>query len=110
VLVPHFQGLVLRSRPYSLAIYKREEKAKRRSRLLLEAIFNFVVNMELPVLSLSHFTSGSESERNDFTRELIDSFKATGFVTLINHGFSDEMIQELFFRVRLMARLQGDQY
>ncbi|KAI1759471.1 Clavaminate synthase-like protein [Hypoxylon sp. FL1150] len=50
----------------------------------------------IPTLDLSHFTSGSEEQRQKFVQELLASFDTSGFVKLINHGFDEKQLNELF--------------
>jgi len=57
--------------------------------------------MELPPLDLSKFLLGNELERVEFSRALIESLKKQGFVRLVNHGFPDGFIQEIFSWVSL---------
>ena len=55
--------------------------------------------MDLPILDLSHFVRGTKAERRYFVQLLISSLGEHGFFKLINHGFSESTIQELFHRV-----------
>ena len=58
--------------------------------------------MELPLLDLSHFASGTELQRGDFAQLLVNSLLQYGFFRLINHGFSEPFIEELFDRVNFV--------
>lgn len=51
--------------------------------------------MHVKTLDFSKF-QGSESARLEFSRELLEGFKNEGFVKLINHGFDEEAINQLF--------------
>ena len=44
----------------------------------------------------SHFISGTPTQQRAFTTELTESVHRCGFVKVINHGLSDELIDELF--------------
>lgn len=50
----------------------------------------------IPTLDLSHFTSGSEEQRQKFVQDLLASFDESGFVKLINHGFDEKQLSKLF--------------
>ncbi|KAL3470130.1 putative gibberellin 20-oxidase [Aspergillus californicus] len=65
----------------------------------------------MPVLTLdfAHFASGTESERREFGQALLDGFKHTGFVKLVNHGFSKEEMADVFEWNRLFFNLPQDQ-
>ena len=52
--------------------------------------------MELHILDLSHFTCGSQSERVEFAKLLVDGFTRHGFVRLVNHGFAEAAIHQLY--------------
>lgn len=56
--------------------------------------------MELPRLNLSLFTRGSDTERLQFAADLLSSLSAHGFVKLVNHGFADEDLSNLWEMVR----------
>ena len=51
--------------------------------------------MSLPVLDLSNYTRGNAQEQSHFSRDLLGSLQAHGFVKLINYGFDREYIDEL---------------
>jgi hypothetical protein len=52
--------------------------------------------MDLPTLDFSHFLTGNPTQQIRLANDLVASFKKHGFVKLINHGISEERIQELF--------------
>ncbi len=58
--------------------------------------------MEIPILNLSHFAFGSDSQRAAFLQLLVDGFVEYGFLKLINHGFSEDAIHELFDKAERM--------
>ena len=49
----------------------------------------------------SHWVSGTEEQRRGFIARLMESLQITGFVKLINHGFSEQQLKEAFTWVRL---------
>lgn len=55
--------------------------------------------MDIPILDLSHFVRGTKAQHGCFVKLLISSLREHGFFKLINHGFSESTIQELFHRV-----------
>lgn len=59
--------------------------------------------MSLPVLDLSIYILGGAQEQRRFSRDLLSSFQAHGFVKLINHGFDREYIDELMDWVGSLA-------
>lgn len=59
--------------------------------------------MSLPVLDLSKYTRGNAQEQGQFSRDLLSSFQAHGFVKLINHGFDREYIDQLMDWVGSLA-------
>src|ERR1700761_3122323 len=59
----------------------------------------------LNTLDFSKFISGTELERAELAKELVESFKQHGFAKLINHGVKDEQVSELFKWVSLIASL-----
>ncbi|KAJ6103991.1 gibberellin 20-oxidase [Penicillium sp. IBT 18751x] len=48
------------------------------------------------VVDASRFSSGTPTEQRAFAIELADSVRRCGFVKVIKHGLSDELIDELF--------------
>ncbi|RDW83779.1 isopenicillin N synthase family dioxygenase [Aspergillus mulundensis] len=52
--------------------------------------------MAVRTLDFTKFHSGSEAERRAFGQALLDGFRTTGFVKLINHGFSREEMADIF--------------
>nr|K0E3U5.1 RecName: Full=2-oxoglutarate-dependent dioxygenase ecdK; AltName: Full=Echinocandin B biosynthetic cluster protein K [Aspergillus rugulosus]AFT91382.1 EcdK [Aspergillus rugulosus] len=52
--------------------------------------------MSVLTLDFTKFHSGSEVERRAFGQALLDGFTTTGFVKLINHGFSKEEMADIF--------------
>jgi isopenicillin N synthase-like dioxygenase len=52
--------------------------------------------MKIETLDFSKFHVGTDAERYEFSTVLLTGFANTGFVKLINHGFSQEEISRLF--------------
>lgn len=52
--------------------------------------------MILPVLDASLFLTGNEREHQEFARDLCESFTKHGFSKLANHGFSDDLVAQVF--------------
>jgi isopenicillin N synthase-like dioxygenase len=55
---------------------------------------------QIPSLDLNDFTSGIESRKLLFVKQLGDAFNNIGFVALKNHGLSDEQTKELYDTVK----------
>ncbi|KAM3064944.1 hypothetical protein ACMFMG_011228 [Clarireedia jacksonii] len=51
---------------------------------------------QLRTLNLGHFTSGTQEQRLQFVDELLAGFIETGFVKLVNHGFDEQKLNDLF--------------
>lgn len=60
--------------------------------------FNFtLMNMiNIPRLDLLQYTKGDAAQRKQFSDEIGRAFNETGFVTIANHGLSDELIDQLY--------------
>ena len=52
--------------------------------------------MNIPLLDASRFTSSSNPERRQYSKELLASLSTHGFVRLIGHGVPPEVIEEAF--------------
>jgi isopenicillin N synthase-like dioxygenase len=53
----------------------------------------------IPTLDLAHWTEGAEDQRKQFAADLGKAYTEIGFVTIQNHGFSDEMQAKLYAEV-----------
>ena len=53
----------------------------------------------IPTLDLAHWTEGTEDQRKQFAADLGKAYTEIGFVTIQNHGFSDEMQAKLYSEV-----------
>jgi isopenicillin N synthase-like dioxygenase len=51
---------------------------------------------QLRTLNLGHFTTGTQEQRRQFVDELLAGFVETGFVKLVNHGFEEQKLNDLF--------------
>ncbi|KAL4884487.1 putative gibberellin 20-oxidase [Aspergillus karnatakaensis] len=52
--------------------------------------------MSVLKLDFAKFHSGTEAERREFGQALLDGFTTTGFVKLVNHGFSKDEMADIF--------------
>ncbi|KAL4865754.1 hypothetical protein BDV12DRAFT_199832 [Aspergillus spectabilis] len=52
--------------------------------------------MSVLTIDFAKFHSGTEAERREFGQALLNGFTTTGFVKLINHGFSKDEISDIF--------------
>jgi len=67
----------------------------------------------IPSLDLGSYISGTEAERKKFSDELGRAFNDSGFVTITNHGLSQELIDRLYKNIQAMFSLppaQKQQY
>ncbi len=55
---------------------------------------------EVPSLDLADFTSGDESKKAQFVKDLGEAYNNIGFVAIKNHGLSDELTQSLYSNVQ----------
>ena len=53
-------------------------------------------NTNIPRLDLLNYTSGSATQRTQFSQDIGKAFTETGFVTITNHGISNALIAELY--------------
>ncbi|BAE56576.1 unnamed protein product [Aspergillus oryzae RIB40] len=54
---------------------------------------------KIPTLDWADFAEGDTDQRLKLAQGLVQGFKRFGFVKLVNHGLSDELIQQLFAEV-----------
>ena len=57
----------------------------------------------IPCLDLGSYINGNEEQRKKFSDDLGRAFNESGFVTITNHGLSQELIDKLF----LTGNLKG---
>ncbi|KUL84336.1 hypothetical protein ZTR_06317 [Talaromyces verruculosus] len=60
---------------------------------------------KIPTIDWANFAEGDTDKRLKCAQSLVDGFKKFGFVKLINHGLSDELIQQLFDEIKRFYRL-----
>ena len=63
---------------------------------------------EVPSLDLADFTSGSESQKNEFVKDLGEAYTNIGFVSIKNHGLSDELVAQLYQATERFFKLTDD--
>ena len=56
--------------------------------------------VNIPRLDLLHYTDGSIDQRKQFVQDIGKAFNETGFVTIANHGLSEQLISELYQTVK----------
>lgn len=54
----------------------------------------------IPKLDLSHFTKGSEQEKNQFVADLGYAYEQIGFVAIRNHGIPQNILSDLYKEVK----------
>ncbi|MBN9350138.1 MAG: isopenicillin N synthase family oxygenase [Chitinophagaceae bacterium] len=52
--------------------------------------------MEIPIVDLARFTDGSRQHREEFVQQLGKAFEEVGFVTVRNHGISEDLIADIY--------------
>jgi isopenicillin N synthase-like dioxygenase len=63
----------------------------------------------IPTLDLGSYIDGTEHDRKKFSDELGRAFNDSGFVTITNHGLSQELIDKLYQNIQAVFRLPADQ-
>ncbi len=63
---------------------------------------------EIPSLDLNDFTSGTEEQKQEFVRRLGEAYNNIGFVSIKNHGLSDELVSQLYGTVETFFRLPDE--
>ncbi|MBK8472865.1 MAG: isopenicillin N synthase family oxygenase [Sphingobacteriales bacterium] len=53
----------------------------------------------IPQVDLAEFLSGDDARRRSFVQQLGKAYEEVGFVTVINHGITDEMINAMYTNV-----------
>jgi isopenicillin N synthase-like dioxygenase len=54
----------------------------------------------IPRLDYSNFSSQEADSQEAFSKDFVNSLSRFGFVTIINHPFTDDEIEQLFLWVR----------
>lgn len=65
-------------------------------------------NVNIPRLDLSTYTAGDADMRKKFSDDIGRAFHETGFVTIANHGLSDELIDQLYESVQAFFALPDE--
>ena len=63
----------------------------------------------IPSLDLSSYIDGDEAQRKKFSDELGRAFNDSGFVTITNHGVSQELIDKLYKNIQAVFGLSPEQ-
>ena len=63
---------------------------------------------EVPSLDLADFTNGTPEQKERFVQELGDAYTNIGFVSIKNHGLSDELTEKLYASVEAFFRLPDE--
>lgn len=66
-------------------------------------VYKFTKTMALvniPRLDLLQYTEGTAEQRHQFAQDIGKAFNETGFVTIANHGLSQDLIDELYAVVK----------
>lgn len=58
--------------------------------------------MAMQTVDLAPFVAGGTDDRAKFAAELLESFKACGFVRVVGHGISPATVSRLFKMVRVL--------
>lgn len=67
-----------------------------------------IEQLGIPSLDLSDFLDGDASRKGKFVRNLGKAYEDVGFVSIKNHGFSDELREDLYSEVKNFFALQED--
>jgi len=63
----------------------------------------------IPSLDLGSYVNGNEEQRKKFSAELGRAFNDSGFVTITNHGLSQDLIDKLYKNIQAMFSLSPQQ-
>ena len=63
---------------------------------------------EIPSLDLSHFTHGTPELKEKFVQDLGEAYSNIGFVSIKNHGLSDQLTQDLYSVIQKFFSLDDD--
>lgn len=64
--------------------------------------------VNIPRLDLLNYTQGSAAQRKQFSQDIGKAFNETGFVTIANHGLSQQLIDDLYEVVKAFFDLSED--
>ena len=62
----------------------------------------------IPTLDLAHWTKGTPDQQQQFAADLGKAYTDIGFVTITNHGFTDEMQAKLYSEVETFFGLDNE--
>ncbi|MEP1034307.1 2-oxoglutarate and iron-dependent oxygenase domain-containing protein [Ekhidna sp.] len=63
---------------------------------------------KVPSLDLADFTNGTPEQKENFVKSLGEAYTNIGFVSIKNHGLSDELTKNLYEAVEKFFRLSDD--
>lgn len=61
--------------------------------------------MNIPLVDLSQFITGNNDQKSHFVKGLGQAFEEVGFVSVVNHGISDNLINDLYTAVEAFFKL-----
>jgi len=64
--------------------------------------------LDVPVVSLKKFTEGSDTDRVAFVETLGKAYEEIGFVSVVDHGIDDNLIDKLYHNVKDFFRQPGE--
>ncbi|POY35071.1 flavonol synthase [Solitalea longa] len=67
------------------------------------------MSVNIPCLDLNDYVNGTPEQRKQFSEAIGKAFNDTGFVTIKNHGLSDELINSLYVQVKQLFSLPDEQ-
>ena len=62
----------------------------------------------IPLVDLSKYTQGSEVDQKEFVEKLGKAFSEVGFVGVVNHGISQELVDEFYAKAKEFFALDYD--
>jgi len=65
--------------------------------------------MSIPVVDLSEFLSGDDTQKNSFVQKLGSAYETVGFVAVKNHGLPDVLIAEIYEYVQAFFSLSTEE-
>ncbi len=68
-----------------------------------------MAEVNIPLLDLADFKSGTEEQRRKFSNDLGKAFTETGFVTIKNHGLSQDLMDATYREVKKVFSLNDEQ-
>ena len=63
---------------------------------------------QVPSLDLADFTNGTQEQKENFVKSLGEAYTNIGFVSIKNHGLSDELTERLYGSVEKFFRLPDE--